>query len=178
MHSTWLLLIYTVPAEPTRKRASVWREVKKLGALYVRDGVCILPEQPETIAAVRSLAARIEDLDGQATVVSAAQLDAAAAETIAARFQSARSDEYAEIAHVAEQLLQHIARETEHRDFSFNELEELEQDLVKLKRWIEQVRARDYFPHGASVAAEQLLERCDEALSEFLVKAAAQDASA
>jgi hypothetical protein len=177
MDSTWLLLIYTVPAEPTRKRASVWREVKKLGALYLRDGVCILPERSETIAAAGGLAARIDELDGQATVVRAARLDPTAAETVVARFQSARSDEYAEIAQAAEQLLQHIANETEHRDFSFNELEELDQDLVKLKRWIDQVRARDYFPHDADVAAEQLLEGCDEALSVFLEKAAAQDAS-
>jgi hypothetical protein len=32
----------------------VWREVKKLGALYLRDGVCILPERAETIAAARA----------------------------------------------------------------------------------------------------------------------------
>jgi hypothetical protein len=70
-----------------------------------------------------------------------------------------------------------VANETEHRDFSFHELEELEQDLVKLKRWIDQVRARDYFPDSASVSAEQLLERCDNALSDFLVHAAARDPS-
>src|SRR5438874_9735679 len=81
MDSTWLLLIYTVPAEPTRKRASVWREVKKLGALYLRDGVCILPERSETIVAAGELAARIGELDGQAMIVRAARLDPAAAKT-------------------------------------------------------------------------------------------------
>ena len=40
----WLVLIYTLPPEPTRKRAFVWRELKKIGAVYLRDGVCLLPE--------------------------------------------------------------------------------------------------------------------------------------
>jgi hypothetical protein len=48
------LLIYSVPAEPSRKRAYVWREVKKLGAIYLRDGVCIQPEQPGTVAAAEA----------------------------------------------------------------------------------------------------------------------------
>jgi DNA gyrase/topoisomerase IV subunit A len=175
MDAIWLLLVYTVPAEPTRKRAHVWREVKKLGAVYVRDGVCILPETPETTDAVHALAARIDEFEGQATVVTAARLDPDTEESVIARFQSARSEEYAEITRAAEQLLQHIARETEHRDFSFNELEELEADLGKLKRWQAQIRARDYFPTGSDVSTGELLQRCDDALAEFLVQAAAQD---
>jgi hypothetical protein len=177
MDAPWLLLIYTVPAEPTRKRAYVWREVKKVGALYLRDGVCILPERTETIAAAGAIAAKIQEFEGEATVVRGATLDSARADAVAAQFNSARSAEYAEISREAERLLQHVARETEHRDFSFAELEELEEDLNKLKRWMGQVRSRDYFPDGASIQPEHLLERCDEALAEFLDAAAAGDTS-
>jgi hypothetical protein len=175
MNTPWLLLVYTVPAEPTRKRAYVWREVKKLGALYLRDGVCILPQRSETMAGARALAAKIEEFDGQATVVTDANLDPAPAESVVTRFQAARAEEYVEIERAAEQLLQHVAHETEHRDFSFNELEELEEDLAKLKRWREQIGTRDYFPTSDHVRADQALQRCDEALAEFLLQAAAQD---
>jgi uncharacterized protein YdbL (DUF1318 family) len=178
MDAPWLLLIYTVPAEPTRKRAYVWREVKKIGAVYLRDGVCILPERADTIAAANAIAAKIQEFEGEATVVRGATLDSARADAVAAQFNSARSAEYAEISREAERLLQHVARETEHRDFSFAELEELEEDLTKLKRWLNQVQSRDYFPDGSSTAAELLLARCDEALAEFLEAAAAGDTSA
>ena len=177
MSVNWLLLIYTVPAEPTRKRATVWREVKKLGALYLRDGVCIVPDRPATLAAVRALATRIEAFDGQSTIITRATLDQSAAASVVDRFQSARSDEYADIAYAAEELLQHVARETEHREFNFNELEELEEDLTKLRRWRDQVRARDYFPTDAHLNADSLLERCAEALNEFMLRAAAEDTS-
>jgi hypothetical protein len=174
----WLLLIYSVPAEPTRKRASVWREVKKIGAVYLRDGVCVLPERPATVAAARAIAARVEAFDGQATLVTGASLDPTRAGAVVAEFKAARAAEYAEIAREAQSLLHHIARETEHRDFSYAELEELEADLTKLRRWTDQVKARDYFPGESNTRADVLLEDCDQALATFLERAAASDAPA
>ena len=56
---SWLLLIYRVPAEPSRKRAFVWRELKKVGAVYLRDGVCVLPDQAATRAGLRQVAERM-----------------------------------------------------------------------------------------------------------------------
>src|SRR3954454_9158486 len=94
MDSPWLLLIYTVPAKPTRKRAYIWREVKKIGAVYLRDGVCVLPERPETVSAVDAIAARVREYEGDATVVTRARFDAARGETVIAAFTSARADEY------------------------------------------------------------------------------------
>ena len=175
MDSPWLLLVYTVPAEPTRKRAYVWREVKKVGAVYLHDGVCILPEQPETIDTAHAIAARIQEFDGEATVVRGARLESARAEALVAQFKTARSAEYAEVSREAEQLLEHVARETEHREFSYAELEELEEDLTKLKRWMSQVQSRDYFPDASAGQARRLLARCDEALADFLEQAAARD---
>src|SRR5215467_13376739 len=127
MDLLWLLLIYTVPAKPTRKRAYIWREVKKVGAVYLRDGVCALPERPETLRAVEAIAARVREFEGEATVVTGARVDGARTEAVIAAFVSARSDEYAEITRDAERLLEHIAHETSHRDFTFAELEELEE---------------------------------------------------
>ena len=179
MHLPWLLLIYTVPAKPTRKRAYIWREVKKIGAVYLRDGVCALPERPETLRLVDAIAARVREYEGDATVVTGARFDAARGEAVIAAFTSARADEYAEVTREAERLLEHITRETNHRDFTFAELEELEEDLAKLRRWMNQVRARDYFPDSSTTeSAEQLLAQCDAALAEFLEEAAARDVSA
>jgi hypothetical protein len=169
--TTWLLLIYTVPAQPSRKRATVWREIKKLGAVYLRDGVCVLPERPDALSSLQILAARIEEMDGQAFVVQGGQMDADRDEALRQQFQAARADEYAEISREAEQLLAHVARETEHREFTYPEMEELEQDLGKLKRWTDQVHARDYFSEPSYAGAEGLLQRCDGALETFLEQA-------
>ena len=173
--NTWLLLIYTVPAEPSRKRAFVWRDVKKVGAVYLRDGVCVLPEQPETARALRAIAAKVEEFGGQATLIDGARLETARAESLADQSRAARAAEYTDIAREAERLLDHIARETEHRDFTFAELAELEADLSKLDQWLAQVRERDYFAAGPEERLQGLMVRCEQALAAFLEATASHE---
>jgi hypothetical protein len=174
LSATWLLLIYTVPAQPSRKRATVWREIKKLGAVYLRDGVCVLPDQPGTRMSLRALASRIEEMEGDACLVEGAQLDELRVKSLKSQFGASRSEEYAEISREAGELLAHVARETEHREFTYPELEELEQDLSKLKRWTDQVRERDYFNESSYDGVQTLLEQCERALEEFLERASAE----
>jgi hypothetical protein len=178
MASTWLLLIYTVPTEPSRKRAFVWRELKKAGAVYLRDGVCALPECADAPDTLRSIAVKVEEFGGQATLVEGARLESGRAEAIKSQSLAARATEYGEIAREAEQFLVHLQHETEHREFSFAELEELEVDLDKLKRWMEQVRGRDYFGAEAVGPVKALLAHCDEALAAFLEEASGREDTA
>lgn len=175
MSPTWLLLIYTVPSEPSRKRAHVWRELKKAGAMYLRDGVCVLPEREETLAAFRSLAARIGEDGGEATLVEGARLDGKRSEAIIARSREERAAEYLEIAREAEGFLGHVRRETEHRELTFTELTELGADLGKLRRWTGQVRARDYFGAEGRERVKELLVSCEEELAGFVIEASERE---
>jgi hypothetical protein len=168
MDSTWLLLIYTVPTEPSRKRAAIWRDLKRVGAVTLRDGVWALPERADTHASLAAIATKVVELDGQATLVTHARIDDARAAELVAAAQAASAAEYQELLAEAEQFLAHVQREREHRNVRFHELEELEADLSKLRRWTAQVAARDYFAAPGQAAVEQLLTRCDELLESFL----------
>jgi hypothetical protein len=42
----WFVLIYKLPPEPTRYRASVWRKRRAAGAVYLQNGVAALPADP------------------------------------------------------------------------------------------------------------------------------------
>ena len=172
----WRLLIYTVPSEPSRKRAFVWRELKKAGAVYLRDGVCALPEREDTAVAMDRIVAKIQEFEGEPTVIAGAELDARRAQAIAETSRKDRQQEYAEVLREGDSLLKHVQRETQHRDFTFAELEELEADLEKLRGWAQQIQSRDYFgcPEAADAAA--LLERCADALSSFAEAASEQEA--
>jgi hypothetical protein len=175
MTPTWLLLIYTIPTEPSRKRAFIWRKLKEVGAVYLRDGVAILPECEDTLAAFRSLAARIKEFAGQATLVSGARLDSERVDAIMAVSRAAREAEYADVGREAEQVLQHIRQEITHRVFSVAELEELTVDLTKLERWMAQIRARDYFGSSAVTPVDKLLSRCEAVLSLLRQEAGIED---
>jgi hypothetical protein len=166
--TTWLLLIYTVPRTPSRLRATIWRELKKVGAVYLRDGVCVLPERDDTTVAVEAIASKVHEFAGQATIATS-RLDVNTVARIIDETAAARADEYDELVREAERFLDHVRREQEHRALTYREVEELEADLEKIRRWFEQVRARDYAP----LAAEQervlaVLAHCDAALAGFL----------
>jgi len=158
----WLLLIYTLPAHPSRKRALVWRKLKKLGVVYLRDGVCALPDRVEAARELRVVATSIEQLGGRATLVEAARLDSRRAAEIVAESRAARAAEYAELAREAERFLDYVRAEGEHRELGPSERQALQTDLDKLKLWAQQIEARDHFgtPRGRQVP--ELFARCDE----------------
>ena len=166
---TWILLVYTVPAQPTRKRALVWRELKKSGAVYLRDGVAVLPEHENTLEAFHALAAKIEAMSGRATVITNAAIAAEARDSIIADAQAARAAEYQEIVREATAFLDHLQREAPHRELGGTELAALDTDVGKLNRWFEQVQARDYFSAARAENPRDLVEQCARTL-EALVR--------
>jgi hypothetical protein len=159
-----LLLIYTVPAAPTRKRAFIWRLLKKLGVVYLRDGVCVLPDQAATRAALRAAADKVREFGGQASVAEGAQLDAATEELVRRQACEARRLEYAAVVEAGTALAAHIQRETRHRDLQSAELRLLAGDVLKLRRWRDQIRTRDYFSADGAATAEDVLLSCETAL--------------
>ena len=56
---SWLLLIYSVPPEPSANRVSIWRKLKRLGARLPHDAVWVLPYATRTTAQLQWLASDI-----------------------------------------------------------------------------------------------------------------------
>ncbi len=156
----WVLLIYTVPASPTSKRAAVWREVKRLGALYLRDGVCALPDTAAARSGLEALAERVQDLGGQDTVAWDAHLSRARAEELQAELIRLRQAEYAEVAEAGAALLKHIQDEAVHHDFDRAARTIIAGDLGRLERWLDQVVARDYLQAGDPASTRAVLAAC------------------
>jgi hypothetical protein len=154
----WLVLIYRVPPEPTRLRATVWRRIKSLGAIYLQNSVAALPATPATERALRKLRREILDMQGTAVLISAAVL---AGETeVRNSFQAARNDEYEEIVDRCQDFLQQVQKEYTANHYSYAELEENEVDLVKLRNWLAKVADRDAFGADGRPAAEKALAEC------------------
>jgi hypothetical protein len=64
------LLVYRVPAEPTRLRATVWRRIKQLGAVYLRNSVAAMPVSAPAELAMLELCREIVDMPGRAVLLS------------------------------------------------------------------------------------------------------------
>jgi hypothetical protein len=91
----WLLLIYRVPTEPSRVRATVWRRLKGCGAIYLHNSVAALPDSPPHERMLRTLRAEISSLAGTAQLFRADAL--VGGNDVNAAYNAARDDEYEEI---------------------------------------------------------------------------------
>ena len=120
----WVLLVYRIPREPTSSRATVWRKLKRLGALLLHDAVWVLPATPWTREQFQWLAVEIGELEGEAYLWESHLLLNGQAEALVQQFQARVDATYQEI---------------------LEELEQDEPDLVALSRKYQQVRAQDYF---------------------------------
>ena len=165
--AAWALLVYTVPASPTRKRAAVWREVKRLGALYLRDGVCVLPDTKAARESLAILAERVRELDGQGTLIWNAQISPASAAALHAALIEARQAEYVEVSDAAAELLQHIRSEAIHHSFDRAVAVSLGGDLARLERWLQQIITRDCLQVGDPNAVAATLADCRGELQQY-----------
>jgi hypothetical protein len=162
---SWLVLVYRVPSEPSRLRAAAWRRLKALGAVYLANSVAALPASADAERALRSLRNEIGEMGGSAQLLSASALVGEA--DVVATFNAARDEEYTEIVSRCEDFVAEIERESAAGKFTYAELEENDEDLVKLRGWLEKVRARDALGAGLSNDAGRALERCRQALERF-----------
>jgi DNA-binding transcriptional regulator PaaX len=164
----WLVLIYRIPAEPTRLRAAVWRRIKGLGAIYLQNSVAALPHAVQAERAFRMLRKEIVEMGGTAHLLITEVL--AGASDVEQAYNAARDDEYEEIIDRCEDFLQQVEKEYLAEHFSYAELEENDEDLVKLRNWFGKVEARDVL--GATRRAETItaLERCETVLDGYATR--------
>ncbi|HET9691830.1 MAG TPA: Chromate resistance protein ChrB [Acidimicrobiales bacterium] len=174
--SGWLLLVYRVPSEPTRLRATVWRRLKSLGAIYLQSAAAALPATAAGERALRKLRHEIIELGGSAVLLRCDAL--AGEEEVVAAFQAARDDEYEEIVDRARDFLVQVDKEHAADHFTFAELEENEVDLVKLQNWLAKVQARDTFGSPGRQAAVEALAACEASLEGYAGQVYARDADA
>ena len=170
----WLLLIYRVPSEPSRLRATVWRRIKSLGAIYLQSSAAALPASTAAERSLRKLRSEIIDMTGTAVLLSCEVL--AGESDIRAQFQHARDDEYAEIVDKCEDFIAGIDKEYRESHFSYAELEENEVDLVKLRTWLQRVRERDVFGAEGLQPAVSALAECEEKLEAYAARVYAEEA--
>lgn len=175
----WLLLIYRVPSEPSNNRVSVWRELKRLGALYLQQCVCIVPALPECQRGIESAVRRIELLGGNLNLFRLVNTDPQERARLVDGFRKLSAKEYAEI---TEECRTKFAKEIEferfRENYTYEEAEEIREDLEKIRRWYKRVVDRDWFDSGQRepVAAELVeCERLLEAFEEDVYRRAGED---
>ncbi len=164
----WVLLVYRVPTEPASRRVTIWRDFKRLGALYLQQCVCILPRRDDVCEEIDRIIAKLVAMGGEYTRFDLPPLPAADEAKIVASFRTLRDKEYAEIVEeCATKFVREIEFERFRANYTFEEAEEIGQDLEKIRRWFRRIEDRDWFEAGGRQVVETWIERCQTMLDAF-----------
>jgi len=177
-HEVSWLLISIVTAADASLRVRVWRELRKLGAVYLHASVCLLPDRPEIRKPVHVLATRVQAGGGKARVLRVELTDTAEAAEVVTEQSRDREREYGEVVERTASFLAEIRMETERGRATYTEVEESEADLERFDRWYASITARDYFGALGRTEAETALAACRTALAGFEAKALDADTGA
>ena len=160
-------MVYRLSGDSSSARTTIWREVRRLGALSLQHAVCLLPLSEDNRAAYERLARRIEEYGGEASILETASPDEAWHGRTVARFNAARDEEYEEVVDETERFREEVERERRKGKFTFAELEDEESNLERLRKYLGRVEARDFFGAGGRGRAAGEVECCAGVLEEF-----------
>jgi len=166
-HPKWLLLTYKVPAEPAARRVALWRRLKGMGAVYLQNGVCLLPKTDDHARRLKMLENEVAEMGGEAVILETVALDKGQEEKVVDRFKADRDEQYREFLGRCVGFEAEIAKEFSINKFTYAELEEEDTDLKKLQGWLEKIKKLDFY--GASLAseAESKLKTCEALLETY-----------
>jgi hypothetical protein len=165
--SGWLLLLAQLPSTPSSVRVALWRRLRAVGATTMVNSAWLLPDTVQHAALFAQLREDITRHHGTGFVLNVPSMPPEVSETVVQRFRADRAREYDEFAERCTALLDEIGKETKAEKYTFAEMEEGEQDLEKLARWLTEIHARDFFPDERRQQAATLMARCRSALNGF-----------
>jgi hypothetical protein len=150
--TSWLLLLFSLPAKRNTERVAVWRRLKKMGAAQIKTSTYLLPDTPAQYEQFQWLAQQIRDYGGDSTLVRAQEIEGLTKERVVAMFNEARAKDYAEL---RRSLQSFISRRKK------MDAEEVATELQRLTRQFRETRQIDFFdsPRGHDIA--MLLRRAE-----------------
>lgn len=141
--STWFLLIVSLPTSSATARMRIWRSLKILGCVALRDGAYLLPPRADHEQALQELADECIREGGVAWLMAVQPRSAEEADAYRQLFD--RSEDYAELRRSWKEVNRGLAT------LAASELARLQR---KSQREFDAARAIDFFPGEASVEAE------------------------
>src|SRR4029079_12220647 len=130
----WLLLLVRLPATHPAEGVSIWRKLKKSGAIQIQTSTYVLPDDPPRYETFQWLTKHIRDAGGDATLVRAREIDGFSHEKLIELFNAARAREYALLRQMLHPFLKSAKRTSN-----------LESKLDRIRKKFREIRETDFF---------------------------------
>jgi hypothetical protein len=139
-----------------------------MGALYLQQCACILPAREDLAPKIARVVGKIADQGGEHWLLTVPNVSGDDQTRLITSFRDLRNKEYAEIIEECEtKFVKEIEFEHFRKNYSFEEAEEIGQDLEKIRRWFRRVSERDWFGADRRPEVEAWIDRCAGMLAQF-----------
>jgi hypothetical protein len=142
----WVLLAYRLPREPSGPRVTVWRKLRRLGAVQLVDGLVALPASSQNRERFDWLADEVLEAGGEAWTFDAAAGSKGQQRALAARLTHAAAEDYRALLEEAEVLL--ATRDRLSR-----------RSVERLRRELRRIEDRDPFPPKERAKTRRAIDR-------------------
>lgn len=146
----WLLLLYRLPTKHSGARVSLWRQLKKSGALPFTTSASLLPDSNDHYERFQWLAQQVRDAGGEATLIRVSDVEGVSHADLVRQFNEARAKDYDVL---TADLTALIAANKRKAGESFPA------ELEKFVRQFEGIRKVDFFGCPRAQDAQMLLQR-------------------
>jgi hypothetical protein len=164
----WLLITVSTPGGGSSTlRVYAWRNLRRLGAHYLQQSVCVLPATPKTIRVTTRLVTRLRTEGGRGEMLRIQLTEPGQEAAVIDSMQRERTDEYHELVESTRQFQEELEQERRRGRAMYTELEESDVDLARHHKWLAAIRARDYFDAPGGEEAAAAVESCEDALARF-----------
>lgn len=150
---TWLLLIVSVPPEPSSLRVRIWRKLQALGAVALKNSVYLLPFTPENYEQFQWLAQEVPKSGGEATLLKVDRIENMRVDDVIRLFHKARDRGYRPLAERYRKLLASLDRKATGATASRRN-----EELARLARELERLREIDFFDAPSYQEVKRLKE--------------------
>lgn len=166
-NESWLMVSYKVPPEPAARRVALWRKLKGMGAVYLQNGVCLLPETDDHLRRLKMIENDVAEAGGEAVLLRGLPLEPAQTAKVVGRFRVDRDEAYAEFIDKCDDFEREVAKEIAASHYTYAELEENDVDLKKLQVWLEKIRKLDFYGAPRAAEAGERLKGCETVLDDY-----------
>jgi hypothetical protein len=129
-----LLLLYRPPTKNSGARVSLWRQLKKSGALPFTTSTSLLPDHADHYERFQWLAQQVSGAGGEATLIRVSDVEGVSHADLVRQFNEARARDYDLLAADVTKLI--AANKRQAGETFRTDLEKLVRPLKKSGKWI------------------------------------------
>ena len=149
-----MLLIHQIPPTPPYLRVKIGRHLQRIGAVAIKNSVYALPLNDETQEDFQWVLREIIKGGGDGSIIEARFIDGLSDEQVRALFQSAREQDYRDLAEQAREIGRSLPKRGPLPESGRNELV---QQLARLRRRLVELEEIDFFGAPGREVAEGLV---------------------